>query len=502
MRPSTFPGDRDKGMVRRYAWVMIVTAGLTVAAALHSTRTVPQYSSSAEILVRPTITPSGNYIQPSMPTEQRVATSTDVVEAAAARLGVSPAQTLGHLSVSVPVDTQILVMTYTAATPNEALSGASAAARAFIQDRNPENGKNAVASLVGPAKLPSSPVGANYPVTLGVAVLGGLLSGFGIAWSWDRVRGRIRTPSEAEHLTGLDVLAVVPQPSRVEGQRTSAELAHLDSTAARVLSQLDGERSSVLVTSAGPDCGASAIAAHTALALAQMGRVVILMTPEHDTIRLLSDRPDEPQPTGLQVIPIDDWNRGWTTATQLTNLLSELHDHLPEAVLVIDGPPAWQSAGPALHAGKILLVAALDRSSRTSVAAAAQSLEHCPEKLVGLVLTTPRAHIRVALAAIQDWVGLRVMRVVSRVAPPAPKAPVPAGSVPAVRGPSPDRPQLNGSARKSSAHPAPTASQNAHGTTRPSGGKGQLTGPAPAQVALVERIPARRPNGKAARSKR
>ncbi len=92
MKASTLPSDRETGMVRLYAWVMIVTVGLAVGVALFGTRTAPQYSASAEVLVGPTITSSGNYIEPSMPTEQRVATSADVIGNAAAKLGVTSTQ--------------------------------------------------------------------------------------------------------------------------------------------------------------------------------------------------------------------------------------------------------------------------------------------------------------------------------------------------------------------------------------------------------------------------
>jgi capsular polysaccharide biosynthesis protein len=416
-------------MVRLYAWVMIVTTGLTVVVALLATRTVPQYSASAEVLIDPTITPSGNYISPSMPTEQRVATSTDVVSTAAARLGITPVQALGHLSVTVPVDTQVLVMKYTDDTPAEALAGATAIAQTYIKDRNPANGKNVVASLVGPPKLPSGPVTTNYPVVFGVAVLGGLLIGFGLAWTWDRLRGRVITISDAEQYTDLDALAVLPGSSLAVERRTSAGLFHLDSLAARVLGQVEDQpQPSVLVTGVGPDCGITTVAAQTALAMARMGRVVILVTADLDVIAKLS--PDR-EPTyespqlGLHIVAVREWDGGGVAAAELMSLLRELHDRLPEALLVIDGPPAWQSAGIALRADRILLVVALGQSSRTATSAAVQALDHCTDKLVGLVITSPRGRIRGVLASVRTWAAHTARRIMSRVAPPAPASSAP-----------------------------------------------------------------------------
>ena len=483
-------------MVRLYAWVMIVTAGLTVVVALLASRTAPEYSSSAEILIDPTITPSGNYISPSMPTEQRVATSNDVVETAAARLGISSGEALEHLSVTVPVDTQVLVMTYTASTPAAALSGAKAVAQTYVQNRNPANGKNAVASLVGPPKLPSVPKATNYPVVVGVAVLGGLLIGFAVAWTWDRVRGRIRTVADAERNTELSALAVLPRPSMGRDQRISAGRPHLDSLAARVLGEVEvGLRPSVLVTGVGPDCGITTVAVQTSLALARMGRVVILVTADYEAIARLSPnrgKAHETAPTGLHVVPVSGWDNGGIAAAELANLLPELHDRLPEALLVIDGPPAWRSAGMALHADKILLVVGLGRSSRASTAAAARALDHCAEKLMGLVVTPPIGRIRAtfgrvgtAPGSLRTWAGVQARRVMSRIAPPAPATPVPT-----VWDPATGAPPLNGSAPGSARGPLPGTPPTLSGWISPLlRGPGHLPGvTAPNRVCVVERV--------------
>lgn len=450
MTTSAHPRNRDTGMVRLYAWVMIVTAGLTVAFALYSVGSEPQYSASAEVLIDPTITPSGNYIQPSMPTEQRVATSAEVVATAAARMGVSSTEALQHLSVTVPVDTQVLVMTYTAASPVRAWSGANVISQTYLTSRNPANGKNAVASLVGPPGVPSTPIATNYPVILGVAILGGLLIGFAVAWTWDRVRGRIRTIGEAERRTGLGALAVLPPRRRrlsTRDQWISPGSSSLDPLAARVLGQVADElRTSLLVTGVGTGCDSTTAAAHTAIALARMGRVAFLVTADHDVAGELAlhHEPDAvaTTPTGLHVVPVATWDGGGVAAAQLASLLPELHDRLPEAIVVIDGPPAWQCAGMALRADKILLVVAPGRTSRSSTAAAMQALDHCPEKLMGLVIKprtgrtwTTVCTVAAALVSIRSWAALRARRVIFRLAPPAPLTSAPTFSAAAFAAP-------------------------------------------------------------------
>ena len=437
MRASTIPRDRDTGMFRLYAWVMIITAGLAVGVALLATRTDPQYSATAEILVGPTITPSGNYIQPSMPTEQRVATSAEVTSNAAVKLGVTSKQALEHLSVTVPVDTQVLVMTYTNATPGAAVSGAAAFAQTYLKTRNPADGKNAVASLISPPGLPSTPVATNYPVILGAAILGGLLTGFAVARAWDRVRGRIRTIADAERCSDLDALALTPHLPRTsigDDQRILTGRSRLDSLAARVLGQVEGgPRPSLLVTGAAPECGSTAVAVLTALALSRMGRVVVLVTADDDVVAKMS-RNRDPQhgtkrPTrdlwrdapatepGLHLVSVAEWDGAGVAAAKLTNLLPELYDRLPEALIVIDGPPACCSAGMALRADKILLVVALG-GSRRSTAAAVQALDHCAEKMVGLVITPRRGHLRPGLVSVRAWAALGVRSIKFRIGPP------------------------------------------------------------------------------------
>ncbi len=458
-------------MVRLYAWVMIVAAGLTTVVALQTTSTDARYAASAEILIAPTITPSGNYIQPSMPTEQRVATSAEVVARSAATLKIAPARALERLSVAVPVDTQVLVMTYTDKTPALALSGAKAVADSFLKVRNPANGKNAVASLVGPPELPTSPVAANYPVVLGVAVMGGLLIGFVVAWTWDRVRGRIRTVAEAERRTGLDALAVLPRPSWTGDLRIETGRSQLDSLAARVLGQVEGgPQFSLLVTGVGPGCNSTAVAVQTARSLARMGRVAILVTADPEVIASLApghspgnearlandnslDSPEGRLP-GLHLVPVDGWDRDGFAAAKLTNLLPELHDRMPEALVVIDGPTAWESAGMALRADRILLVVATGRSSRASTRAAVQALDHCNEKLMGLVNAPRRGHVQVSRAQARAWALLRIRRAMSRVAPLAPAAPVSATPMLTVLAPAKKEPNVNGSESKDSRGPS------------------------------------------------
>ncbi len=398
-------------MARLYGWAMIIATGLTVAAALLVTRAAPTYTSSAEVLVGPTITSSGNYIQPSMPTEQRVATSSEVIRRATDAWDASSDRPIGALSVSVPVDTQVLVMSSTADTRADALAGAELFARTYLQVRNPEEGE-AVARMVSPPTLPADPVSVNYPVVLGVAVVAGLLIGFCAARAWDRIRGRIRTIEDAERCTGLDAVAVVPRASRPV----------IESLAARVLSQEGGPRACVLVTSVEPRGGSAPVAAPMAASLARMGRVVLLVTaqegvPSSTTTDELWPRVVSTDQEGLHLVSVSAWDGAGLTASRLSCLLPALHDQLPEALIVIDGPPAWASASVALRADRILVVVTPGRSSRAAAVASAQALDHCADKTMGLVVVPRPRRARLAVAAMRDGIRAGARRMLFRFGP-------------------------------------------------------------------------------------
>ncbi len=127
------------------------------------------------------------------------------------------------------------------------------------------------------------------------------------------------------------------------------------------------------MTGAATDCGSTAVAATTAVALARMGRVVVLVTADDEVVTRMSrerdpkrkgERPPRDlwpdarpaEQDGLHLVSVAEWDSAGVAAARLTNLLPELHQRLPEALIVIDGPPAWYSAGIALRVDEILLV--------------------------------------------------------------------------------------------------------------------------------------------------
>ena len=127
--------------IRRQRWLVFgVTLLVTMLAAAYSFTRTPSYSSTAEVLVRSTLTSPFDTASPnlSLQTEARVVTSTAVADIVRTLVGSSAdaGQLLDHVSVTVPAETEVLQITYSDADPASAQRGAEAFARAYLQFRS------------------------------------------------------------------------------------------------------------------------------------------------------------------------------------------------------------------------------------------------------------------------------------------------------------------------------------------------------------------------------
>jgi len=130
-------------VVRSNLWIIVLTAlvglGLGIGA---STQLEPQSTATAKILLTPL---EGNPFYPSsrgeqlvnLETEAQALRSTQVAELAKAAIpsDTTPAELLGRVDVSVPVNTQILEVSYTAGQNDAAKAGAQAFADKYLEYR-------------------------------------------------------------------------------------------------------------------------------------------------------------------------------------------------------------------------------------------------------------------------------------------------------------------------------------------------------------------------------
>lgn len=417
MRIRRRRGQRSHGLVRTYVGLMLLCTALAVVPAVLLTVSRTTYEAYAQVMVNPTVTQSGSILAAAMPTEQEIAQSGYVTRRAAAQMGVLPQDAVENIEIAVPVDANVLDFTYTADTAREAQAGARAFSETYVEYRN-DDSRQAVARLITPASLPDEPVIPDYALIIGAAVIGGLAIGFGAAYGWDRLAGRLRNADDVGVRTGLPVLASLPHVSR---QRARSSLA-ADPEMATAFSQLASrvpvlvesrKEFTLLVTGATAHAGASTISRQTALALARMGKRVVLVCADPSSSGLeesfglraapgLSDllagtaTPSqalhETAVPGLRVLPpgTDHHGRGATPSIDDLQLL--IWTLASESIVVIDAPAVLSSASAALLgyvADRILLVVDLVHGSRSSAHEAADCLGHVSDKVVGCVTNQP-----------------------------------------------------------------------------------------------------------------
>lgn len=127
-------------MVWRRKWlIMFVTLVFTALAAGYSYTRIPEYTSTATVLVRPILTnplETNPIEQVSVQTELRIATSAAVGQVAADKLGLRRSAVpdlIDNVSVSSPEETQILEISYAAHGRKEAQEGAQGFAEAYLE---------------------------------------------------------------------------------------------------------------------------------------------------------------------------------------------------------------------------------------------------------------------------------------------------------------------------------------------------------------------------------
>lgn len=136
-------------ILRRRKWtIAAIIAAVLATAMLFSFQQTPLYESKASVLVEEPQTIAGTPSAPNMATEKLVAGSTSVADVVTEQLKTdeTPNELLRNLSVSVPVETEILDFTYADPHPALAQRRAQAFAEAYLQFRKMKREQDTVAS--------------------------------------------------------------------------------------------------------------------------------------------------------------------------------------------------------------------------------------------------------------------------------------------------------------------------------------------------------------------
>lgn len=202
---SPVRGGRTSGIGRlvrvRMNWIATVTLVAAASAAAFSWSQPPVYQSAADVVVLSLVSPGTPPPPvPVMATEKELVSSDVVASVASRRLGIPTGQLRRQAAVAVPVDTQILEITCSAADPTSARTCAQGLAEAYVEykDTQPINTIPERGRVVTPAPLPLSPSAPNLPLNVAAGLLVGLVLGFLIALLRDRLDDRIRGVDELE----------------------------------------------------------------------------------------------------------------------------------------------------------------------------------------------------------------------------------------------------------------------------------------------------------------
>src|SRR5579872_1176043 len=154
--------------------------------------------------------------------------------------------------------------------------------------------------IIDPARVPGSPVEPNIPRNFSLALALGLSTGIGLAFLIDGLDNSVRTPEQAQAISGLPSLGMIPLGSRVVTEfekkprlasgssREAVELVTQARPQSRMAEAYRALRTSLLLTSAGtppktilvtsalPQEGKTTTSINCAVVLAQKGSRVLL----------------------------------------------------------------------------------------------------------------------------------------------------------------------------------------------------------------------------------
>ncbi|WP_441249443.1 polysaccharide biosynthesis tyrosine autokinase [Kitasatospora sp. McL0602] len=426
---------RDYARVLRERWRLVgvcLLAGLlaAVAAIALTTRT---YNAHAQLFVATSDVSSANAYQGGLFSQERVKSYTQIVNSppvvdrvvTALGLHTSPERLAKQISATAPLDTVLIDIKVTDASPTRAQAIANATAEQFTQfvaqiEQSSPNGSALVkVSVVGPSAAPTSPASPQPVLYLGIGVLAGL--GVGVSGALLRSALDTRMKSREDVRTGLGLTTVGSVPADPALRRVRQLPEAEGSQRAEALSQLctnirylggDHRPRSVVVTSALPDEGRTATAVDLAVSLARTGRRVVLVEGDLRRPRL-AEYLGLPGAVGLGQLlagraglsaALQDWGGGLlrvVTAGEpagepaqllaspaLGGLLRRLEEQAD--LVVLDSPPLLPFADGAVlaaEAGDALLVVRSGRTKRAPARRALDSLAAVDAHVLGVVLT-------------------------------------------------------------------------------------------------------------------
>jgi polysaccharide biosynthesis transport protein len=274
--------------------------------------------------------------------------------------------------------------------------------------------------VVDAAAMTSSPVSPRRALTILIGLLGGSLLGIGLAFFFEYLDNRLKTPEEIETHLGLPSIGLIPSlaakghganPLINNGVPPNFAEAFRALRTNILFSATDDRCRSVVVTSTAPGEGKTMVASNLAVGMAQAGQRVLLIDADmrrprgHEVFGVKSD-------PGLSNVLVGAAKPGdvvhktavanlWVMAAGKTppnpaELLGsrrfvELLGTVTEEfdLVVIDTPPVMAVTDAAIAANRasgVLFVVAAEQTNRQAAQQALDQLEHARARFVGAVL--------------------------------------------------------------------------------------------------------------------
>jgi capsular exopolysaccharide synthesis family protein len=286
--------------------------------------------------------------------------------------------------------------------------------------------KGSNVSIVDKAEVPRTPVLPQVKRDLMVAAFGGCLLAFALAFGFEYIDSRIKTPDEVKAYLSMPCLGMVPvvpiknqhgETPLLNGEATAAfsEAIRAVRTAVLFASADEGARS-IVVTSTGPHEGKTLVASSLAIALAQTGQRTIVVDADMRRPRMHEALGRSQEPGVSNLLVGDSVLTDAVRPTTIQNLWILPAGHIPPNpaellgskkydellaelkrrfdTVIIDAPPVMPVTDAALlahTAGGVLFVIGAEMTPRQSAAAAIEQLSNANAKFLGAVLN--RVHI-------------------------------------------------------------------------------------------------------------
>lgn len=287
--------------LRKHWIVVVLLAAIGAAAGFGYSQFLPdQYRAQASVIVIPVrgdntseLVQGSNYVQNLVQTYTVLATSPAVLDPVIEELEIdeTPTRLANRVDVSAPLNTVVIEIGVTDATPDGAQSTADAIAAELavaVGEFSPTGSDDRPAvriETIAPAQLPRNPVAPNTRMNTIIGGAVGLACGVVTALLLRRFGSRLTSRTDIAEATEQPLLGeVLEAPGGRE--LASTILARPDSRVAESLRQLaaslkflevDDQRRVILMTSAASSEGKSSVSLALALTLAEVGHGVLYL---------------------------------------------------------------------------------------------------------------------------------------------------------------------------------------------------------------------------------